>query len=385
MPNKHQPLRLAIDGNEANCASRVGSNAYAYYLLTNMVKAAKTLHRDFVLTIFLDHEPLPDMPQESAKVSYKIVRPQKLWTQLGLPAHLFLNCAQYDLFFTPGHYAPRCCPIPYVSSVMDLAFLRYSELFRKRDLFKLESWTRYSVHHASKVVAISNFTKEEICYFYDKNSADIIVAPPGLGDNLPKLTPTQTANILRSLGINQPFFLYLGTLQPRKNILRLIAAFEKLTRTYQGEKTLLVLAGKNGWLTDEIERTIAQSSAREQIILTGFVDAKQKAALLSKALATCNLGIYEGFGIPVLESLYYQTIPIFVHNTAMSEAAGQAGIGVNPFSISEITQAMKKVCHLNSKEQNNFKLQAKKQVEKFSYQKTANHILTQLYKLAQIS
>ena len=174
-------------------------------------------------------------------------------------------------------------------------------------------------------------------------------------------------------------------MQPRKNILRLIAAFEKLTSTYQGEKTLLVLAGKNGWLTNEIERTIAQSSAREQIILTGFVDAKQKAALLSKALATCNLGIYEGFGIPVLESLYYQTMPIFAHNTAMSEAAGQAGIGVNPFSISEITQAMKKVCHLNSKEQNNFKLQAKKQVEKFSYQKTANHILTQLYKLTQTS
>lgn len=385
MKKKLPPIRVGIDGNEANCLNRVGSNAYAYYLICAMVMATKRFSRRFSFTIFLDKPPLPDMPKSNEYLKYQIVKPRKLWTQFALPLYLFIHANEFDIFFTPGHYAPRFCPIPYVSSVMDLAFLAYPQLFRRRDLFKLSSWTRYSVNNAQKIVTISKFSKKEIGKYYQRDSDDIIVATPGLGSTLPTITSQRAKEHLQLLGINKPYFLYLGTLQPRKNLVRLINAFEQLLDKYPKwrKQCLLVLAGKNGWLTDEITNAINNSDYQKQIILTGFVSEEQKAALLSLALASCNLGIYEGFGIPVLESLYYRCLPIYANNSSMTEVAGGLGFATNPFSLNAIERSLKR-CLLISQEQKDFyRSRMDAQLKKFSYQKAANHVLSHLYKLAQ--
>ncbi len=384
MPDLFHPIKIAIDGNEANCINRVGSNVYAYELLCAFDQITSELRRNFHLTILLSSPPVADMPPIRPGLSYRVLRPRFLWTQFALPSHLFLAGRQYDAFFTPGHYAPRFCRLPYISSVMDLAFLVYPQQFKKKDLFQLRAWTRYSVSRAKKVVAISKYTRKEIMKFYHRQADDIILAYPGLTNVNSAISPKKQQQLLTNLKISAPYFLYLGTLQPRKNILRLIEAFELFHSSQPNfSNYLLVLAGKNGWLTDEITQKIASSPCADKIIITGFVSNDQKTALLSHALCTFNLGFYEGFGIPALESLAFHTVPIIANNTSLPEVIGGAGFTVDPFSLRQIVKAMLGVCNMSSSDKVRFVQLADKQLQKFSYTKSANQILNALAKLSK--
>ena len=132
---------FVIDGNEANTPSRVGSNIYAFKILESLFKIIST-RTDIAITVVLASEPVVDMPNETLNWSYKVVQPTRFWTQWALPLHLFLHKNTYDVFYTPGHYAPRLCPIPSVSSVMDTAYLEYPDQFKKTDTLKLTEWTK---------------------------------------------------------------------------------------------------------------------------------------------------------------------------------------------------------------------------------------------------
>jgi len=376
-------IRICVDGNEANVSSRVGSNAYAFGLLSALEKITKSRQKQIQVTVVLAGEPVPDMPPARHGWRYQVVRPQPLWTQCGLPIFLFLHQADFDVFFTPGHYAPRWCALPYISSVMDLAFLRFPELFRARDLFQLENWTRYSVRQARQVVTISRFSAREIEKFYHREPEDIIVAYPALSEKVQQLSASSQRLLLRKLRISNNYFLYLGTLQPRKNIILMIEAFEKLREHKKFQNYQLVLAGKNGWLTGEIAQKIASSSATNQIVQTGFVSEKQKAALILNATATLNLGIYEGFGIPPLESLAYGTLPIVASNTALPEAVGAAGLCVDPFDAGSVEKAMSVAAGMTSQQKAQFYRLAARQVKKFSYEKSAGQVLAALIELAK--
>ena len=217
MPEMSVPLRLAIDGNEANLDRRVGSNTYAYQLLLALEKLTRSQAHIYQITVLLAGEPVADMPAPRVGWNYRVIRPRPAWTQW--------------------------CSLPYISSVMDLAFLRYPELFRPRDLYQLQNWTRYSVAHAQKVVCISRFTKSEVEKFYHRDPQDLIVAYPGFAGKVLKLTANSQRQLLKDLHVKNNYFLYLGTLQPRKNIILMIDAFEKVIEKKKFKKYQLILAG----------------------------------------------------------------------------------------------------------------------------------------------
>lgn len=390
MPDLFHPIHIAIDGNEANCTHRVGSNAYAFAMISALANITHNKRKNFHLTILLSQPPVADLPKPRLGLTYQVIGPQKLWTQFALPKYLFFHRHAYDLFYTPGHYAPRFSPIPYISSVMDLAFLLYPRQFKAGDLFQLRQWTKYSVKKAAKIATISKYSRQEICHFYHRQPDDIILAYPAFSGQVLQIPTSKQLQILQDLQLTQPFFLYLGTLQPRKNLLRLIEAFEIFATHMQKIKNSprlhLVLAGKNGWLTTAIEDKIAQSPVKDQIVLTGFVNEEQKATLLTHALGTFNLGLYEGFGIPALESLAYRTIPIVANNTSLPEVIGQCGLKVDPFSVPAISKTMFALAAMSKKQKASLLRNAPLQVAKFNYEKSANQILTtllQLYKQQQ--
>ena len=376
------PIRLAIDGNEANVANRVGSNVYAFELLRSMENLTYRRRKEFDITILLSTPPVSDWPAERPGWHYQVIQPTKLWTQWAAPLYLNRYPDQFEIFFTPGHYAPRRCPIPYVSSVMDLAFLHFPDQFKKRDLWQLTNWTKKSVTNAKKIVTISHFSKKEIIKSYDRSAEDIIVAQPGIELVASTLTIRQERQALENLGIGENFFLYLGTLQPRKNLLRVIEAFEKLVADRKSPDDLqLVLAGKIGWLADDILQKVSQSPIKDKIILPGFVSEEIKPALYRQSLANLNLGLYEGFGIPALEGMALGSVPIAANNTSLPEVVGDAGFLVDPYNINAITQAMATVLKMTSRHEQNWRKVAKKQLHKFSYEQSANTILTALRKM----
>lgn len=393
----HNLIRIAIDGNEANVKKRVGSNVYAYEVLQQLWELTQNTTK-FHCTILLAGRPVGDLPPARDNWKYTIVKPSRLWTQWALPFYLFWHQREYEVFFTTSHYAPRISAIPYVSSVMDLAFLEFPEQFRKNDLFQLKNWTKYSVRRAQKVITISQFSKQQINKAYGKPLTDIVVASPAV--SLPKNpSPLRTKAFFRRHGIQEKnYVVYLGTLQPRKNLINLIEAFEIFSRFHAANQLKkravdqeeqippppqLVLAGKVGWLAQSIQDRIEASPLKNKIIMTGFISDDLKQPLYKKARATVLVGLSEGFGIPPLESLSVGTIPIVSSSSSLPEVVGSAGILVDPSKPKNIANALKEAWNMSAGKHAQFMNLAHKQLAKFSWQKTGKTILNTLVTVAR--
>ena len=171
---------IGIDGNEANVSRRVGIGEYAYELLVQFKK-----HQVSSITyrIYLKDTPMEHMPAEGENWKYILVRPRKLWTQIGLPIYLFTRFPRPDVFFTPSHYAPRMSPVPTVVSVMDLSYVHFPELFAKKDLYQLQEWTKYSVKQAKKIFTISESSKNDIIKYYRIPSDRVVVTHLGMKED----------------------------------------------------------------------------------------------------------------------------------------------------------------------------------------------------------
>ena len=407
--NNTSLLRIGIDGNEANVAHRVGSNVYAFELLKHIELLTRELP-NYQFTIFTSEKQLPDMPSERTGWTYSLIPPGKFATQWALPLALFKMRKQLDLFFTPGHYAPRLCPIPYISCVMDLAFLYFPKQFKVKDYWQLKLWTKYSVKKAKHIIGISEWTKQDIQTQYGIKPEKISVVYPA-ANILPFKKENQKVRqeVLYRFGIHNPYILYVGTLQPRKNLEKLVEAFEHLTLRYEGElnkahaeqaKTKrkkkgtepkqekviqLVIAGKQGWLSQPILDRIQRSPFKSRIVLTGFVTEEEKSIVYRSALCSTLIGLHEGFGMPALESLQYAVVPVVSNRTSLPEVVGDAGVLVNPEDPTSIMRGLDQAIRLNQKDRKGFVKRAQQQVQKFSWTVSAEKLLEIFQQVSQKS
>ena len=138
-------MLIGVDGNEANIKNRVGSNQYAFELLQALWKLDKKHH----WLIYLRKKPRVDMPREREGWHYRVFGPSRFWTQWRLPLDLYLHQPRPDVFFTPGHYSPRWCPVPLVIAIMDLGYLHFPEQFTKPIYYQLKKWTERSIKKAN--------------------------------------------------------------------------------------------------------------------------------------------------------------------------------------------------------------------------------------------
>ncbi len=370
-------MRIGIDASEANVIHRVGSNVYAYEVLLELEKLA----HDDDITVFLSSNPVSDLPKERKGWRYRVIGPKKMWTQWRLPLELLrysLTGKKLDVFYSLGHYAPRFSPFKTVVTIMDLAFIEFPSFFLKRDTVKLTNWTKYSVKQASHVIAISENTKRDIVKEYKKKASEITVAYPGF---VKKKVSISSQSILRELKIKSPYIVYVGTIQPRKNLVRAIKAFELVHKSAKHGDLHFVIAGKTGWLEDEFTKTLQHSSARSHIHVVGFVTDEQKYALYTHAKASLLVGLYEGFGIPPLESLTCGTLPIVSDNSSLPEVVGKAGVLVNPYDVNDIARAIIEVVEYTQEEKKAYLQYIKEQIMRFSWKKTGHTVLEVLHKV----
>lgn len=390
-------IQIAIDGNEANVTNPVGSNVYAQKLIAALEKTTIPDHPDlgtFSVTVLTSQPALKTaLPPARTNWQYQVVAPTKLWTQFGLPLYLFNHRKQFDVFFTPGHYAPRNCPIPYVSSVMDTAYLTFPNQFKKQDLLQLTNWTEYSVQHADRVIAISQATKSDVITHYGVPADHIVIAYPSLptsSSDLKKLAWTKTKTKKR-FGLDSLFIVYVGTFQPRKNLIRLVEAFEQLTRSIASSKLRpngtsnsnlenlqLVLAGKTGWLADPILDRIKKSPFSKKIITPGYVTEEEKASLLKHADCSVLVGLQEGFGIPALESMAVGTLPVVSKTSSLPEVVGKGGIQVDPESVTSIANGLHTAISLTSRGKGTYRREMRQHLKQFSWDTSAQTVLDTL-------
>lgn len=357
-------MNIAINGNEANVKNPVGSNVFAQKIIWAIYKLDKKNNYQ----VYLKNAPLDSLPKERKNWSYQVFGPKFLWTQLALS----LKSLSYkpDILFSPGHYSAALTNASQVACIMDLAFLKFPQEFRQKDLIQLKLWTARSVKFASKIIAISENTKKDLINFYQVPEEKIEVIYPAL------VKAKEGAGLKNTPGhvLSKKYLLFIGTLQPRKNVKNLILAYQKILVDFPDY--LLVIVGKKGWLYDDVFKLVKKLNLEDKIIFTGFVPDKEKTSLLKKAQCLVFPSLYEGFGFPILEA-YHANCPVVCSaNSSLPEVAGKAAIYIeNEKNPDSIAKAIIKMLKLSKEEKNELINLGKQQLGKFSWDKAGKEII----------
>ncbi len=364
--------KIWIDGYEANVPARLGSGQVAFELLKNI---AKFDHQN-EYTILLPSEPLDDMPKQRPGFLYRVLRPSQLWTRIALPVSLFTAKQKPDVIFSPTHYIPFLSPVKRVVTIFDLSYLFFPELFKKKDLWQLTNWTATSIKKADHIITISQKTKKDIMTRYNVNASRITVAYPGKDEEhyFPIKEKGEVLRLAEKFGITKPYLIFVGTIQPRKNLAKLIEAFAKI------DNLQLVIVGKTtgdgrqGWMFEEVLELPKTLGIEDRVIFTGFLKATEVNLLMNGAICFCLPSLYEGFGIPVVDAMA-TGLPVIVSNvSSLPEVVGRSGLLVDPKSVDQIEQAIRII---SSDKKLRVKL-AKRSLErakKFSWEKMAREVI----------
>ena len=365
-------MNIGVDINEANIPQRVGINQVAYATFTHLIEHLKK--DDHVYALSKDG-PLPDMPLENEQLTYEVFGPKKLWVLTGLTRRLLFGKPKIDVLFSPTHYTPLVSRTPTVVFLMDLAFERFgSEYFTTVDLTQLKRWTPMSVKKAKHVLTISEFSKSEIVKFYNTDPNKISVVYPSFNRDLyhGKVPKTKQSQVKKKYGITGSYLLYIGTLQPRKNLSRLVEAFAELNRP----RLKLVLGGKKGWFYQQIFDKVKDLGLEDRVIFTGFVPDEDLPALIKSSRAYVLPSLYEGFGMPAVEAQAVGTPVVASHISSLPEIVGSSGIYIdNPKSIDDIVQALEKVLSLTPTQRQQIIEDGKENTKRFDWNRSSQKIL----------
>lgn len=337
-------MKIWIDGYEANVNQRLGSSQVAFELLRNLEKVDSKNE----YTILLPSPPLDDFPKERLGWKYKIIKPKRLWTRIALPLALYTAKQKPNLIFSPTHYIPRFSPTKRITTIFDLSFLHFPEMFNQKDLWQLKNWTKFSAENADHIITISKFSKQDICKEYSLVKEKITVAYPGYDRE--KFSAKGGSSFGRKVEetksrykIEDNYVIFIGTVQPRKNLARLMEAVSRIDNL-----NLLVIGktegeGRKGWKYIEILETPKKLKIENRVKFTGFVPTENLPYLLSGAAVFVLPSLYEGFGIPVLEAMACGT-PVIVSNvSSLPEVVGKAGLLIDPYSVDQIEQAIRTI------------------------------------------
>jgi glycosyltransferase involved in cell wall biosynthesis len=366
-------MKIGINGYEAiiprfgfdpdtGLPIRVGSAEVCFELLKELEK----LDKKNEYKIFLPGNPTSDLPKERKNWSYEMVPSKRLWTLFSL--RKAVNRVQLDLFFNPTHYSPLFLNCPQVIAVLDISYKYFPGLFEKKDLYKLKLWGGMSLRSAKGIITISNSSKDDIIKEYRIPAERISVVHLGIRDiSASKMTKEE---LFKKYSVDSPYLLFVGTIQPRKNIKRLIEAFTLLAN----DSLELVIVGKKGWNYEDILAFPKKLGVEGRVIFLHSVADSELPLFYKNAEVFVLPSLYEGFGLPVLEAMKYGCPVITSNVSSLPEAGGDAAEYIDPESSGDIASKIEKV--LNDKKLRDRMIEkGREQVKKFSWEKAANEVV----------
>lgn len=244
-------------------------------------------------------------------------------------------------FFSPHVLlAPLSSSCRKVTTFHDLSFERFPEFFS----FKRRIWHRFqkiAKNHAKlsdHIISVSESTKRDIVTVYGTDPAKISVIYPGVEESISRPTQERLNKFKKEKNVPHSFFLYLGTIEPRKNVWGVVKAFSKIAS--ENEDVKLVIAGQKGWLYNQVFDEIKRSPFKDRIIYLDYISDEDRKYWCSLSLGLVYPSFLEGFGFPVLQAMACQTPVIASRNSSLVEVLGSAGILVDPHNIDDIARAM---------------------------------------------
>lgn len=354
-------MHIAIDASRATVANPTGTERYALEMIRALVALNETLPTPHHITLYFRDAPAPDLFPSSAHVAQRVIPLRRLWTHLGFAAALWQD--RPNVVWVPAHTLPFVFPSRAVTTVHDLGYKVYPTAHKRTQRLLLEIYTRFSAWRATLVIADSAATRDDLTRFYRTPSHKIHVVYPSA--NPP---PVGDLDAVRArYQIPERYWLYVGTLQPRKNIARIVGAFQQW-QLDQPQPCALVLAGGRGWKFDERWLT------GQNIIETGYISEVEKGALMAGALGLLFPSLYEGFGFPVLEAMQLGLPVICSDTSSLPEVGGDAALYVRSDNVTIIADRMIRLTESDALRQAMI-ARGYAQAERFSWQTAAQQAL----------
>ena len=323
-------MLIGIDASRAIAAHPTGTEVYSQRLIQTLLELESP--HQFRL-YFRERPPAGTF----AGADLRTIPFPRLWTHIRLSWEMARHPPK--VLFVPAHVLPPIHPRVSLVTVHDLGYRYFPEAHPPLQRLYLDLTTRWNARAAAHILADSQAAKADLVAHYATPPDRISVAYPGYDQTLAPICDLERIEAAKSrYTITGDYFLYLGTLQPRKNLARVIDAFAT-TET----KAALVLAGKRGWLYDDLFKQVCQLGLEKRVIFAGYIAEEDKADLLSGALAFVFPSLYEGFGLPVLEAQACGCPVITSTTSSLPEVAGDGALLVDPHSSSAIADAMQRI------------------------------------------
>ena len=275
--------------------------------------------------------------------------------------------------------APLRCAAPIVVSVHDVSYLEHPEYFTAFRALQLRLTVRRTVRSAASVLTPSEFSKRRILEAYQLEEEKVVVLPNGVSSAFrPVARELAQRSLPASLSIPGPFILTVGDLQPRKNHLGLIRAFDELLRTYPQLPHHLVIVGKETWHGPTVRAAAKKSFAHDRIHFTGFVDDDQLHSLYGACDLMVYPSFYEGFGLPIVEAMACGRAVACSNTSAMPEVADSAALLFDPYSQRDLVSSMRDLL-LNPELRHRMERLGAQRATLFSWERTAARTLDLYY------
>ncbi len=307
----------------------------------NLVKEIAKLDRENLYFLYTN-KPLPfplELPENFRVVLVNRPYPKlQLWYQIGLPIRMRkdgLHLYHDTLFLLPLLQGK----IPGIVTIHDLSGLLMPEFHEKR-VSLTSKLIPYAVRKARRIIAVSRFTAMEVEKHFPQAGGKIRVVYNGVSPQFKPSCEEEIGRVKRKFGISGPYIMYLGTIEPRKNLKNLLRAFSLIRGKIPHR---LVVAGMRGWKYSGIFAVLRDLGIEERVVFTGFVPSPDLPPLYSGADVFVYPSLYEGFGIPVLEAMACGTPVVASRTSSLPEVVGEAGLLADPYSPEEIASQILRV------------------------------------------
>ncbi len=369
-----RPLRIAIDASRATKAQPTGAERYALRLIQALIAANESRSPPFHFKLYFRDAPSPRLFAKSAHVDEIVIPFPRLWTHWRFAAALWRD--RPDITFVPAHTLPLLFPGAGLVTVHDLGYKHFPAAHPAFQRAYLELTTRFSQGRAALALADSRATAKDLREFYRTPREKIRLVYPGVDGASLKPTARHIEAARLKYGLPARYFLFIGTLQPRKNIERLAQAFALWRREGDDRETALVLAGGRDGRFDD-----AWLDGAKNVRVTGYIDEAHKSGLLAGAIALVFPSLYEGFGFPALEAMHCGAPVIASKTSSLPEVVGDAGLLVDPLSVRDIADAMRR-CSDDAALRRALVERGHAQARRFTWERAAEQVMDAFIDLA---
>jgi len=339
-------MTIGIDASRANKTEKTGTEWYSYHLIAEFKKITDPKDQFVLYSREKLRGDLGELPAnwQSRVLGWPL---KKLWTQARLSWEMWHRPS--GALFVPAHTLPLVHPKKVITTCHDVAFLRLPQDYDWPALKYHKFAIKFAVRHATKIIAVSEFTKQELMEFFRVSPDRISVVPNGYNSDRYKLIEDKEAiaGVLAKYNLSRPYLLYVGRLETKKNTPGLVQAFNVLKKNskflVQNSDLKLVLVGGPGVGFKKVTQAIVENNLSDQVVMPGWVGEDDLPYLISGAAAFIFPSFYEGFGIPILEAMACGTPVVASGIPAIREVAGEAAYLIDPYSPENIAEGISRV------------------------------------------